>query len=94
MSTTTDVSNTTSSTNTTSIISKGLDRIIKYNHETGRLLDLIVFTTLSIFFRIFITVCQICIIYGFSFVIVFIPFFIITHSYLFLNFIYNGYVLK
>ena len=81
---------TTNNVNNTTTVKKVLDYIIKYNNETGRLLDEFIFTTLSICFRIFITLFQICLLFGATFLIVFIPLLLITRSYICLSYVYYG----
>jgi hypothetical protein len=76
--------------NNTTTTKKVLDYIIKYNNETGRLLDEFVFTILSICFRIFITLFQICLVFGVAFLLVFIPLLLITRSYICLYYVYDG----
>jgi hypothetical protein len=85
-STTNNDTNTKDSTST-----KFMDYIIKYNNETDRMLELALFTIISIIFRIFITLFQIFILWGVISFAIFIALFIIAHSYIFLNCIYEAY---
>ena len=80
-------------TNTESIFIKFFNSIIKYNNETSRLLELVIVTTLSILFRIFITLVQLCLLCAFGLSVIFIPLFIITHIYICLYNMYNTYIL-
>ena len=74
-------------TNTESISIKLFNSIIKYNNETSKLLDLVIVTTLSILFRIFITLVQLCLLFAFGISVIFIPLFIITHIYMFIQYV-------
>ena len=76
-------------TTTTTTAKKILDYIIKYNNETGRLLDEFIFTIISICFRIFITLFQICLLFGAAFLIIFIPLLLITRSYICISYVYD-----
>ena len=82
------------STNTDNTNTNGLDYIIKYNKETSRLLELLLFTILSILFRIFITLFQICLFFVIGISVIFIPLLIITRIYILLYCIYNTYNLS
>lgn len=81
-------------TNTESIFIKFFNSIIKYNNETSRLLDLLIFNILSILFRIFITLVQLCLLFAFGISVIFIPLFIITHIYICLYNTYNSYIIE
>lgn len=74
-------------TNTESISIKLFNSIIKYNNETSRLLDLLIFNILSILFRIFITLVQLCLLFAIGVSVIFIPLFIITHIYMFIQYV-------
>ena len=74
-------------TNTESITIKLYNYIIKYNNETSRLLDLLIFNILSILFRIFITLFQLCLLFAFGVSVIFIPLFIITNIYMFIQYV-------
>jgi len=80
-------------TKTESIPIKLFNYIIKYNNETSRLLDLLIFNILSILFRIFITLFQIFLLFAFGISVIFIPLFIITYIYICLYNTYNSYII-
>jgi len=80
-------------TKTESIIIKLYNYIIKYNNETSRLLDLLIFNILSILFRIFITLFQLCLLFAFGVSVIFIPLLLITNIYICLYNMYNSYIL-
>ena len=80
-------------TNTESIPIKLFNSIIKYNNETSRLLDLLIFNILSILFRIFITLFQLCLLFAFGVFVIFIPLLLITNIYICLYNTYNSYIL-
>ena len=80
-------------TNTESISIKLFNSIIKYNNETSRLLDLVIVTTLSILFRIFITLVQLCLLFAFGVSVLCIPLLLITNIYICLYNTYNSYIL-
>ena len=70
-----------------SITIKLFNYIIKYNNETTRLLELLIFTTLSILFRIFITLFQLCLLFAFGVSVLCIPLLLITHIYMFIQYV-------
>jgi hypothetical protein len=74
-------------TKTESIIIKLYNYIIKYNNETSRLLDLLIFNILSILFRIFITLFQLCLLFAFGVSVIFIPLLLITNIYMFIQYV-------
>ena len=82
-----------SATNTKneSIPIKLFNSIVKYNNETTRLLDLLIFNILSIFFKIFITLFQLCLLFVFGVSIIFIPLLLIIRIYIILYNTYNTY---
>lgn len=96
-STTNNDTNTKDSTTNNDTINKDststkfMDYMIKYNNETGRMLEFALFTIISIIFRIFITLFQIFLLWGVISFAIFIALFIIAHSYIFLNCIYETY---
>jgi len=61
--------------------------IIKYNNETSRLLNLLIFNILSILFRIFITLFQLCLLFVFGICVIFIPLLLIIHIYMFIQYV-------
>ena len=80
-------------TKTESIPIKLYNSIIKYNNETSRLLDLVIVTTLSILFRIFITLVQLCLLCAFGLSVLCIPLLFINRIYVLLYNTYNTYIL-
>ena len=73
-------------TKTESISIKLYNSIIKYNNETSRLLDLVIVTTLSILFRIFITLVQLCLLCAFGLSVLFIPLLFMYRIYMFIQY--------
>jgi len=67
------------STNTESTTIKLFNYIVKYNNETSRLLDLLLLNTLSILFRVCITLLQLFLLCGFGCCIIFIPLLLMIH---------------
>ena len=76
-----------------STINKMFEYLVKYNKETSQLIDLLLFNIISILFRIFITLLQLFIIFGFAVSAIFIPLMIITHIYIIFSFTDNAYIL-
>ena len=74
-------------TNTESISIKLFNSIIKYNNETSRLLDLLIFNILSILFRIFITLFQLCLLFAIGVSVIFIPLLLISRIYMFIQYV-------
>ena len=70
-----------------SITIKLFNYIIKYNNETTILLELLIFTTLSILFRIFITLFQLCLLFAFGVSFLCIPLLLITYIYMFIQYV-------